>query len=64
MNPLVAKYGKVVATEIAKEAKDFAIKHYSNPIARKFAEWSYLAQAKAKAKRDLKSDNINRTGGA
>ena len=56
MNPLVSKYGKEVALAIAKEAKDFAIDHYSNPVARKFAEWSYLAQAKARAKREMKED--------
>ena len=54
MNPLLIKYGPAVAQKIADEAKDFAIDHYSNPMARKLAEWSYITQAKARAKEDLK----------
>ena len=51
MNPFASKLGKEVLEAIAKEAKAYAIKHHSNPLARKFAEWSYIAQAKARAKR-------------
>lgn len=64
MNPLIAKYGKEAAALIVKEAKDFAVKHYSNPLSRKFAEWAYIAQEKAQARRELKEDQLDRTGGA
>lgn len=55
MNAFYIKIGKDVAEAIAKEAKEYAIKNYSNPLARKLAEWSYIAQAKAKAKRERKA---------
>lgn len=51
MNPLLIKFGKDAAQMLAREAKEYAVKKYSNPLARKFAEWAYLAEAKAKAKR-------------
>ena len=51
VNPLVIKIGKEAADIIAREAKEYAIKNYSNPLARKLAEWAYKAEAKAKAKR-------------
>lgn len=56
MNPLVAKYGAKVANIIAEEAKEYAIDNYSNPLARKFAEWSYLAHQKSVAKKEMKED--------
>jgi len=51
LNPFASKLGKEVLEAIAKEAKAYAIEHHSNPLARKLSEWSYIAQAKAKAKK-------------
>jgi len=51
MNPLLIKIGKEATEVLAREAKEYAIKHYSNPLARKLAEWAYKAEARAKAKR-------------
>jgi len=57
LNPFVSKLGKEALEAIAKEAKAYAIKHHSNPLARKLAEWSYIAQAKAKAKKVRRGRN-------
>ena len=54
MNPWAVKLGKEALDIIAREAREYAVKHYSNPLARKLAEWSYRAQAKAKSKREGK----------
>ena len=50
MHPLVAKYGKDVAEIIIREGKDWWIAERSNTWAERFRKWSYIAQAKAKAK--------------